>query len=389
MFGVDAFALGFLVTAALLVARSEAADPDAGVLPKVPACSTGGGDEELCYQDPHVSLLQRSLMVETPAKADVESVHSVWKSKYQSKSRRHQHRKNVMHRRKKSDQASGIAPLQSQHSKEWLEHPLAKLGSKRRYAAFESQVLEVEKDGVTVIIPGLGTEARAANVEKNLQWLKKQNVPFECWIYVYSTEPKFPNNPSRFDHCKLIRHPGFWMAHVLALPLNITTKPWVLHMMDRVSPQPDVNLTTMTRTMVANNLGHAAPTFASPRHDHWEIMNQQPNHTIGRSVDFIELHMDLFSRAYFACLQDAIDLDNSLGLGMDWMLPGLCGGHAWQKPEIYVGGLGLMDHMTLGKPYHGSYDHQLALELAKEFAAKHPNIFEPRYMTLGELRAPS
>merc|ERR1712032_1163671 len=118
-----------------------------------------------------------------------------------------------------------------------------------------------EKEGVAVVVPGLGSEIRALQVEKNLQWLKNQSIPFDCWIFVYRTEAEFSLDASRFEPCHVSRHLGFWMGHVLAMPLNMTNKPWIVHMMDSIEPQQDVNLKLLIRIMVANGLGFASPTF--------------------------------------------------------------------------------------------------------------------------------
>jgi hypothetical protein len=203
-----------------------------------------------------------------------------------------------------------------------------------RYSCLEKQI-PVAAEGVVVIIPGLGSEERVPLVKKNLAWLQSQGVSFECWIYVYRTESEFPLNVSEFAPCKIERHTGFWMGHVLSLPLNTTTKPWVLHMMDGVEVQSNVQLNELFRVMSANNLGHAAPTWKFADNEaHYtdnidlrrEVVGQFTYYTqmesvetskVGRIVDFIELHVDVFSRVYFACLQDNIDVDNTLGLNED------------------------------------------------------------------------
>merc|ERR1719329_1624980 len=83
-------------------------------------------------------------------------------------------------------------------------------------------------------------------------------------------------------------------------------------------------------------------------------MTHQPNrHSVGRKVDFIELHMDLFSRRYFACLQDAVDANNTLGWGMDFMLPGLCGGLKLRSELV----AGTWPHVPPGCSYSSGGDN--------------------------------
>jgi len=266
-------------------------------------------------------------------------------------------------------------------------------GRSKRLAAAERQRHAVASDGVTVVIPGLGNEERAVQVEKNLQWLKTQHVPFDCWIFIYRSEEEFPLNATRFEPCELVRHPGFWMSHLLAMPLNMTTKPFVLHLMDGIEPQPDVDLAMMVKTMSANGLGHASPTFDLQKSPNpyvesvYPTMARQENVSVGRFVDFIEMHINLFSREYFACLQDNIDTDNLFGWGMDRLIPALCGG-ATGGSEVEAGRMGLMDQMTMVKRLHGSYDLDAALNSMRTFLGKHPDTPQPTFESLGELKAP-
>lgn len=275
----------------------------------------------------------------------------------------------------------------------------------KRYSCLEKQVQSVEDDGVAVIIPGLGSEERLPIVKKNLMWLKSQGVPFECWIYVYRSEEEFPLNVSDLEPCHVKRHIGFWMGHVLALPLNETSKPWVLHMMDGVEIQPDVKLSEISRIMQVNNLGHATPTWKFDENEphyndgidlrrqvvgqfsYYTVMESVPSSKIGRFVDFVELHVDVFSRRYFACLQDNIDVDNTLGWGMDAMLPGLCGGSV-QPPKAANGRVGLLDHMHMKKLFGGAYNYDQAEAGYVNYVSAHSEILIPDIKTLGELNAP-
>lgn len=264
----------------------------------------------------------------------------------------------------------------------------------RKFACLEKQVSNIESDGVAVVIPGLGSQERILQVVKNIAWLKTQDVPFECWIFIYRSQQELNlGDKSRFSPCNLVWHPGEkWMAHVLAMPLNMTTKPWVLHMLDSIEPQSDVQLQQMQRIMRANSLGHLAPTFdlrqyPDPHYPSpYEIMARNLTANIGRFTDFVELHLSLFSRPYFACLQDNID-DNVLGWGIDRLLPGLCGGSI-AGAEVEAGAIGLLDHMTMKKQGRGSYDYIQATEDMKKWVRRHNTIKITTYTNLGELKAP-
>lgn len=268
-------------------------------------------------------------------------------------------------------------------------------GQSRKYARLEQQVSQAGGDGVAVVIPGLGNERRALQVEKNIAWLKRQGVPFECRIFVYRSQKDFPLNASRFEPCQLIRHAGHWMGHILAFPLNMTTKPWILHMMDSIEPQADVKLKEIYRIMRANELGHAAPTFnvegsdllgISGKPSVYSLMGRNKFFDIGRFTDFIELHFDVFSRRYFACLQDNVDLDNTLGWGVDRLLPSLCGGAAFGS-ALNAGSLGLLDNMTMVKKFNGSYNYDIANQQMLAYQLKHADAKQPFYTVLGALEA--
>jgi hypothetical protein len=280
-------------------------------------------------------------------------------------------------------------------SKSSSSHAIGSHARDRPFAALEKQVTP-DKEGLAVVVPGLGSEEHAALVEKNLQWLKHQDVPYDCFLFVYKSEEEFPLETSRFEPCKVIRHPGMWLSHLLVMPLNMTTKPYVLHMMAGVEPQPDVNLKLIFKTMETNGLGHAAPTF-DPRTNEgdyvnnvYPILGRQENVRVGRFVDFIELHFNVFTRRYFACLQDNIDASEEnmlIGWGMDRLLPALCGGAAGGS-EVEAGRIGLMDQMTMVKRLHGSYDFGAAQQGFESFVGRHPDTAGPTFSTLGELEEP-
>mmetsp|Transcript_55816 Transcript_55816/g.102388 ORF Transcript_55816/g.102388 Transcript_55816/m.102388 type:complete len:909 (+) Transcript_55816:86-2812(+) len=206
------------------------------------------------------------------------------------------------------------------------------------------------EDGIAVVVPGFGDPERAEVLKKNIAWLKTQDVPFDCVIYVYRSESEFPISAQDYAPCKLIRNLGYWMDHVRAFPLNQSRRRWVLHMVDSIEVHADVRLKRMIDIMKANGLRHAAPTF--PIYNKYSIMAQDvTSEGPGRLVNFIELQLDLFSRDYFACLQDIIDDDNMMGWGMDRVLASLCEGKK-----------GLLDEMTIHKMFTGSYDWDDAQE---------------------------
>lgn len=220
------------------------------------------------------------------------------------------------------------------------------------------------EDGIAVIVPGFGDEQRAELVKKNIRWLQSEGVPFDCTIYVYRTVAEFPLVEQEYAPCKLIRHPGHWMDHLKAFPLNETRRRWVLHLMDSIDPL-GVDLPRMINIMNANGLAHASPSF-SESYDRYPIMASQ-GASVGRFVSFIELQLDMFSREYFACLQDLVSDENGMGWGMDYVLPSLC-----------EGSIGIIDEMNMVKRYQGSYAWDEAVRrmevFLKELAAKYPGL---------------
>jgi len=239
------------------------------------------------------------------------------------------------------------------------------------------------EDGIAVVVPGLGKNDRAELTKRNIAWLKKQDIPFECTIFVYRNESVFPLNAKEFAPCKLVRHRGYWMKHLKAFPLKQTKKKWVLHMLDGVEPDQNVNLKTMIQIMKANGLSVASPTM--PGYHVFPIMSpHQQTPPPGRLVRYIELQMDLFSREYFACLQDVASDLNPMGWGMSEALPILC-----------KGALGLIDNMHMYKKFWGSYDRYIASQqkeqFYKELKKTHPD-FAPqscRDESAGQLMDPN
>lgn len=270
-----------------------------------------------------------------------------------------------------------------QHEKSYRN--LAKTGRFTR-AAEQVPPAQILQDGVALIVPGLGERSRAHRVLRNLAWLKRQGIPFDCWIYAYKSEEEFPLWKKGFEPCKIIRHKGYWMEHVLQMPLNETKMPYVLHLLDGIEPQADVDVKSMYQIMRANELGHAAPTFARRGRykSIYPIMAQDESYKVGRRVDFIEFHCDLFTRRYFACIQDNIDALNPMGWGMDRLLPHLCGGSSVGGIAL-AGKLGLLDHMTIEKYVAKSYSWDEAKAEMEYYEAKRPNIVRPKFQVLGSL----
>lgn len=255
------------------------------------------------------------------------------------------------------------------------------------------------EDGIAVIVPGLGNRTRVPTVQRNIQWLKTQGVPFECWVYVYRTEKDFPLDTSSLAPCKVVRHAGFWLSHMLAWPLEKTKMRWVLHMEDGTEPQSNVNLKQIFKIMVKNGLGHAAPTFDPLLETNpfcctgiYPLLARQETAKVGRFVDFIEFHFDVLSREYFSCLQSHIDPsgddDMMIGWGMDKLLPALCGG-AVSGSEVEAGRIGLLDQMTIRKRHFGSYTYEHGQRGLELFLGRHLYTPMPTMQTLGELQDPS
>jgi len=252
------------------------------------------------------------------------------------------------------------------------------------HAARQVPPEEILEDGVAVVWPGLGEESRAQLVQKNVQWLKKQGIPFQCWIFVYKSEEEFDLNEADFEPCKITRHPGFWMSHVLEMPLNLTKMPFILHILDSIEPQVDVNLKSMYQIMRANSLGQASATFPKPNISEYPLMVRNEAYEVGRHVDFIEYQFTMFTREYFACLQDKIDANNTLGWGMDLVMPQLCGGSIFDSVEENSN-LGLLDHMSILKPMAGTYSYSDAGAQMRDYLSKFPNYHRPLMQVLGPL----
>merc|ERR1719350_1111620 len=257
-------------------------------------------------------------------------------------------------------------------------------------------------EGIAVIVPGMG-RGRTHVVESHVRWLERQGLPFECWIYVYDQDPSFPANPQRFWPCEVVRHRGHWMDHMQVFPLGRTRKRWVLHILDSIEPLADVNLTLMMRIAEHNRLGHVSPTFwpgsacGKPPYTH-PVSVRNRSFRVGRFVDFIELQLDLFTRAYFECIVKNIDSGNGYGWGMDMLLYSMCGGCDPRSPESRrvplqeAGGKGALDRMTMCKRSSKSYDHTLARKAMKRCLEVHKDAWPSSNGTTiacGSLKAPT
>ena len=206
------------------------------------------------------------------------------------------------------------------------------------------------EEGIAVLIPGLGSEARAALLRKNIHWLHKQHVPFECYVYVYNFSLHL--NPSEFQPCELIKHQGHFADHILAFPLNRTRKQWILHWIDSVVPLESLRLDRFLRIMHANRLDHAAPAYSRDRMigKHPWLMWHNNSFKVGRLTDYAEMQFDIISREQFRCLQSIIDVKiNPRGWGVAEMFHQLCGGR-----------VGLLDEMLIGKASDNSDNHSEA-----------------------------
>jgi len=214
------------------------------------------------------------------------------------------------------------------------------------------------EDGVLVFIPGLKAD-RTHLVLSNIAWLKNQNISFECYIYKYESNAL---SDEAFAPCQVISHRGRWMDHFMMVPLNRTKQKYILHLMDGVQPTK-VNLSRMISTMKENDLVHLAPAVYG-KHGYWKQV--YPHLGFGRFVNFIEFHMDLFTRENFACLQDIADTKggkyfrNSAGWGVDRAMPLLCSGP-----------MGVIDVMKVEKLHGGSYDKEVAKWEQDQFARSH------------------
>lgn len=236
-------------------------------------------------------------------------------------------------------------------------------------------------DGFAVVVPGFGKSERVELLRRNVAWLRGQGMDFDCFIFVYRSEADFPLDPTQFEPCRLIRHPGYWMDHMLALPLSMSPRRWVVHMMDSVEPAPNLNLTRLVDIMQANKLEHVSPTMLEDAH--YPVMRaQNGSGSVGRRVGFIELNFDVFSHRYFECMRGSIYPDNKLGWGVDFVLPQLCNGS-----------LGVLDHMWFSKRFTGSYNSRRAYFDMRRYISRYRDLRLPRNLTslgdrlsIGELK---
>eukprot|EP00927_Polykrikos_kofoidii_P058059 TRINITY_DN52367_c0_g1_i1.p1 TRINITY_DN52367_c0_g1~~TRINITY_DN52367_c0_g1_i1.p1 ORF type:complete len:369 (-),score=27.70 TRINITY_DN52367_c0_g1_i1:154-1098(-) len=215
--------------------------------------------------------------------------------------------------------------------------------------------------GVAVIVPGFGNESRAPLVQANIAWLRQQRVPIECTIFVYKSEEEFPLDPELYQPCELVRHAGYWMQHIAAYNLAKTRKQFILHLMDGIGVNPGADLWRMIAIMLQNELDMLSLSYRVSMQK-WPIpgMSQNTSFEVGRLVDKVEFHFNVFTRASFACFQDLIDAEsNPLGWGTPNVFPSVC--HAK---------IGLSDSMTFDKLSGGAYDTGKALAQEKTYMTK-------------------
>jgi len=249
-----------------------------------------------------------------------------------------------------------------------------RINQKTEYGDFEQSIKSVFKtaskdvpsedliDGVLVFIPGASNK-RIGLVQKHLEWLRNQSVPFECIIYEYED---FSLSEEEMRPCKVFKNKGQWMDHFLKVPLNSTKMKYVLQLSDGVEIQ-HVDLRRMIRTMIDNDLVHVAPALYGKK----LYPENKPHLGFGRFVEFLEFHMDLFTRDNFACLQDILDTKgaqyavNHFGWGVDVMMPVVCQGK-----------IGVIDAMKIYKVYHGSYNTTSAKQEMQKWIKSHD--YHPR-----------
>jgi len=217
-----------------------------------------------------------------------------------------------------------------------------------RAAEREQQDLE---DGVLAFVPG-ATPERVVNVKKTIAWLRAQEVPAECIIYKY--REIFIPDELMFSCTVIDNAGGQWMDHIVSVPLNMTKKKYVLLINDGIEVQ-SVNLARMIKAILDNDLVHVAPAL----YGKWFIPEMIPRKGFGRRVPYIEYHMDLFTRANFACLQDLVasndtidgqgTTENHAGWFVDSAMTFLC-----------PGGLGVIDAMKIFKFAGFTYNHTTA-----------------------------
>lgn len=121
--------------------------------------------------------------------------------------------------------------------------------------SYENKSKGESAEGVSVLFPGWGDPDRVDLMKKHVQWLRSQDVPFDCTILVYKSEESFPVDPLEFEPCSIIRHVGLYGEHVKAFQPNIE-RPWVLTWIDSVDIAPEASLARMIRIAEVNQLDH-------------------------------------------------------------------------------------------------------------------------------------
>lgn len=200
------------------------------------------------------------------------------------------------------------------------------------------------QDGVFVFIPG-ATNSRMENLKHTLAWLQTQTVPIECMIFKYQ---ELSVSEDEVKPCKFVNSTGFWMDHLMRVPLHLTKMKYILHVLDGLVIEK-LDLRRMMDIMEDNNLVHAAPALYGKGIYPRQYKAMMPHLGFGRKVGFVELHVDMFKRDNFACLQDILDMKdgtgrtiNHAGWCVDFMMPSVCKGE-----------LGVIDVMKVYKKYRG------------------------------------
>lgn len=215
------------------------------------------------------------------------------------------------------------------------------------------------EEGVLVFVPG-ASDTRIANVKKTIAWLRDQKIPTECIVYKYQ---ELSISDDELSPCKVMDNKGQkWMDHILQVPLNMTKKKYVLHVMDGVRTQ-GIDVARMIKSMVDNDLEHVSPAL----YGKYLYPPMLPHLGFGRKVNFIEYHMNLMARSNFACLQDIVDskhtidgqrtTENHFGWWVDIVMPYVC-----------RGGMGVIDAMKMFKYAGGTYHMKKAVNEARHWS---------------------
>jgi len=158
------------------------------------------------------------------------------------------------------------------------------------------------EEGVLALMPA-PPNGRIDNLKKTIRWLNRQDVPIDCIVYETKDNKLGAYQPSFLKACKVIKATGQrWMDHILEMPLSLTKRPYVLHIMDNIEVQ-EVDLRRMITAMIENDLVRASPAL----YGKFVFPQVMPHLGFGRKVVAAEFQFDLFTRENFACLQDLVN----------------------------------------------------------------------------------